>query len=251
MELHYPQKPNGMFILTSNQIEEIATMVLQEFMPWVLECPQRVDIEQLVADGLYLTIRNQMLGLNNAVLGMTAFEDVTGVPCLDDMYQPIEIDLQGGTIIIHSWLQGYKYRARRRFTIAHEGAHWVLHRSFHSPTNQQFQFRTQRQPYIACRSINIECKRHNLISDEDWEEWQADSLAASLLMPLAPFRQIAERLIHDSGRRFLTEGKVTRDYIEIVEEISDLFLVSKTAAEIRMKQLGLLKKEHELTFQYS
>jgi len=248
MELHYPQKPNGMFIISKNQMDDIATMTLREYMPWALEYPQMVDIEKLSEEGLFLTIQNKMLGFSNAVLGMTAFEDVEGIPCLDDMFNPITIDLPAGTVLIHSWLIGYENRYRRRFTIAHECSHWMLHRTYHSPSNQKYQFRMQRSPYIACRSVNIERPQHHLETDDDWEEWQADSLAAALLMPLAPFRHLAENLIYGKGYRFFSEGKVTSDRIDIVEEISDRFMVSKTAVEIRLRQLGLIRKEWASAF---
>jgi len=251
MELYYPQKQNGMFILQKNQFDDIASMILQAYQPWALDYPQPIDIVNLAEEGLFLTIKNRMLDFSAAVLGMTVFEDVEDVPCLDDMYQSIKIPLPGGTIVIHSQLSGYERKARRRFTIAHECSHWVLHRAYHSPTKQKYHFRIQRSPYIACRSPNIECQRHNLVTDDDWEEWQADSLAAALLMPLMPFRHFAEGLIRTCGMRYLTDGKVTRDYVEIIEEIADRFTVSKTSVKIRLKQLGLIRKERTALFQYS
>ena len=133
--------------------------------------------------------------------------------------------------------------------MAHECAHWILHRSFHSPDNQKYTFRTQRSPYIACRSANIEKKRHELKTDEDFEEWQADTLAAALLMPLIPFRWAAKRLIQKCGRLYLTD-RVNYEYIEIIEEIAEEFKVSKTAAEIRLKQLGFIRKEQRYALSY-
>ena len=251
MELHYPRKDNGMFILNKNQIDDIATMVHKEYMPQVLEHPQPVDIDALVVDGLFLNLEHKTLGYNDAVLGVTAFHDVDDVPCLDDMFRPITTSMKEGTILIHSWLQGYQNRPRRRFTVAHECSHWILHRTYHSPDNQRFTFRTQRwSPYIACRSANIEKKQHILTTDEDWEEWQADTLAAALLMPFATFNWVAGRLVKNyCGKRYLTD-RVNREYIEIVEEVANEFRVSKTAAEIRMKQLGFIQKEQRYAYSY-
>ena len=247
MELNYPSKSNGMYILSRYQIDDIATMILLEYMPSVLENARPVDIEALVEDHLYLMIQNQALGFGSSILGITAFEDVEDLPCLDDMYQPIKIGLPAGTILIHSCLLGYQNKARRRYTIAHECSHWILHRTYYSPVNQQYKLRTQRLPYVACRSANIERKQHDLISDSDWEEWQADTLAAALLMPLAPFKLFANRLICKGRRQYLPE-KVTSEYIEIVEEIADKFTVSKQAAEIRLKHLGMIKKERSFSY---
>jgi Zn-dependent peptidase ImmA (M78 family) len=223
-------------------MDDIATMVLQEYMPEVLVYPQPVDIDALVEEHLFLTVKNKALGYNDAVLGVTAFEDVKDVPCLDEMYQPTTIDLEAGTVLIHSCLLGSKNKPRRRFTVAHEGSHWILHRSYHSPLNQKFTFRTQRSPYIACRSANIEKTHYELKTDDDWEEWQADSLASALLMPLNQFHLVAHSVIGKFGKRYLSD-KVIRNYIECVEEIADTFVVSRKATEIRLKQLGYIKKE--------
>jgi len=242
MELGYRQKANGMYILNKYQMDDIAAMLLREYAPSTLEYAQPVDIDALAEEGLFLTVLDKTLGMNNSILGLTAFEDVEGVPCCDEMFRPTTVDLEAGTVLIHSWLRGLQNRGRRRFTVAHECAHWVLHRSYYSPTNQQYTFRTQRLPYIACRAADIERAHPGPKTDEEWIEWQADSLASSLLLPLVPFRQVANRAIYKGGRRYLS-GPVDREYIEIIEEIADTFRVSKTAAEIRLKQLGYIVKE--------
>jgi hypothetical protein len=241
MELNYPQKANGMYILRREQMDDIAHKLLQEYMPSVLERPAPVDIDALAEEGLFLTIKTKTLGLNNSILGLTAFEDVRGVPCCDEMFRPATVDLEAGTVLIHSWLGGLRNRARRRFTVAHECSHWVLHRSYHSPTNQKYTLRTQRFPYIACRSENIEKEHRGPRTDDEWEEWQADNLASALLMPLAPFRWEADRVIRKCGRRYLTD-EVNHEYIECVGDIADIFRVSKTAAKIRLKQLGYIRE---------
>jgi len=241
MELRYPRKSNGMFYINKDQMDDIAAMMLGEYMPSVLEEAQPVDIDALAEDKLFLTIQHKSIGHGGGFLGLTAFEDVKDLPCLDDMFRPIKIDIPAGTVLIHSDLQGYQNRARRRFTVAHECSHWVLHRSYHSPTNQTYSFRTQRPPYIACRAANIERKRYEPKTDSDWEEWQADALASALLMPLRPFRALADRLVCKGGRRHLSD-RVDGEYIECVEEVADTFTVSKTAAEIRLKQLGYIRE---------
>jgi len=248
MELRYPHKDNGMYILNKDQIDDIAAMVHKEYMPHVLEHTQPIDIDTFAADGLFLNVKNVTLGFTDSVLGVTAFGDEV-LPCLDEMFRPSEIKVSEGMVLLHTWLMGYENRARRRFTLAHECAHWILHRKFHCPDNKNYTFRTQRPLLIACRSDNIEKKYHQLKTDEDWEEWQADSLAAALLMPLVPFRWTAGRLVQKCGRRYLTD-KVNREYIEIVEEVANEFKVSKTAAEIRMKQLGFIRKEQRYAFSY-
>ena len=123
MDLHYPQKSNGLYILSRNQIDDIATMALREYMPAVLEYPQPVDIEKIVEDRLFLTVQSRMLSLSGSILGMTVFEDTQAIPCLDERLCSTQIDLPAGTVLIHTSLFERENVKRRRYTLAHEGAH--------------------------------------------------------------------------------------------------------------------------------
>ena len=91
---------------------------------------------------------------------------------------------------------------RYRFTLAHEVSHWLIHRPFHSPTNKQYECRTVNQSYIACRSADIENKKHINKYDTDWQEWQADSLASALLMPQNTFTDACMRISSELNQIF-------------------------------------------------
>lgn len=248
MNLNYPQKDNGMYVLRKGQMDEIATMVFKEYASQVLEYPQPVNIDSLAEDCLYLSIKYKYISFDNKVLGLTAFGDVR-IPCLDDLFRPTEIDIPEGTIVINSGLLGNKQHSRRRYTTAHEVSHWILHRSYHSPTNQQYQFRTARDRLIACRSASIESDRHELKTDNDWEEWQADTLAAAILMPLNTFQYTASRFIREyAGQSYLTADYRSFGYNQVLDKVADVFKVSKKAAEIRMKQLGFIKSASSVRY---
>lgn len=98
---------------------------------------------------------------------------------------------------------------RQRFTIAHEIAHFLLHRD-----KGDFEFREETKhrsddPFVYLSS-----------SDKN-DEREANTFAAVLLMPPNLFKPAFERL----------EGDIAK--------ISRLFVVSQSAAEIRVRQLGL------------
>jgi len=151
MELNYRQKPNGMYILNKGQMDDIAEMLLREYAPSALEHAQPVDIYSLAEEGLFLDLQYKPLTLNGSILGMTVFED-SEISYFDEMLHPTTATHEAATVLIHSGLRGNKHLGRRRFTVAHECSHWVLHRSYHSPTNQKYTLRTQRFPYFACRA---------------------------------------------------------------------------------------------------
>ena len=249
MILNYAQKANGMFVLSRKQIEEIAGMFLREYDPASLARPGAVDVEWLAEECLYLSVEHKLLAHDDSILGLTVFEDVAGVPCLDEDFKSSTVDLAAGTVLIHTWLKAWENYYRRRFTLAHEVAHWILHRSFHSPCNQKFQFRTGgRFPlsnaYVACRAAAIEGGSHELVTEYDWEEWQANSLAASILMPADVFNLEATALFRQCGHNGLGSSSV-RDHIWVVAELSSKFEVSKQAVEIRLGQLGLNRRDSE------
>ena len=239
MVLNYWQKANGMYILNKQQINQIAYVILEEYMPSANRIAQPVDIETLAEECLLLTIEEKMFGINDNILGLIALHDVDGITYLDDGLNPTKASLCAGTIIINSWLTAFKRYTCKRFTIAHECSHWILHRTYHSPTNQKYQLRNQRSPYIACRSAAAEQTQRKFITDEDWEEWQANSLAAALLMPYKPFYLFAYDLINKTGRTFLSES-IDRDCNEIINKVAKRFEVSGTSVKIRMKQMSLI-----------
>ena len=150
---------------------------------------------------------------------------------------------------------------RYRFTLAHEGAHWRLHRAiFARDPAQVALFGGPDVPSVVCRSS--EAKKR--------EEWQADFHASCLLMP--------RKLVFDAWRRefgtynpfIFDPARHTaaamrprwnglRSISEILHEIAEpdhvyffdliakifapLFCVSPQAMRIRLEKLGLLLRE--------
>jgi len=93
---------------------------------------------------------------------------------------------------------------RKRFTIAHEVAHAILH-----PTKQEnhVDYRQALKNYTT--------------RDQLSREFQANMLAAALLMPTGLVKNAWSKL-------------------KDVDDLADLFKVSKRAAAIRLESLGLL-----------
>ena len=243
MTLNYPKKQNGMYLLRSSDFDNIATDFLKEYAPQNLQRPMPLDIDYIITDCLYITVMYRHLTYEGTVLGMVAFGDVE-VPCLDDMYRPDTLEIDEGTMIVDASLVGWNNLPRNRFTKAHEGSHWILHRSYHSPTHQNYDLRTARNNYIACRSANIEkfSYGNRERTETEWEEWQADRLAASLLMPRDTFKEAARDAFrhNDINRGFLVKDQRVHDSINAVEEIADRFMVSKAATQIRLREMGML-----------
>ena len=240
MKLNYPQKQNGMYVLSNDNMDEIAEAFLQEYMPKIALFPEAIDIDWLAEECLYLDVKHKSLTHDGSVLAMLAFEDVEDLPCLNELLQDATICVPKGTVIIDSWLSAIDQKYRRRFTLAHEVAHWILHRSYHSPFNQEYQFRTRRTPYIACRTAGIEAKDSKLETDYDWLEWQADCLAAAILMPKKVFTDITNDILVSCGLYRFRVGQISNADAYVIDKLSTTFCVSRKATEIRLKKLGYI-----------
>ncbi len=229
-----------MYILSKPDFDDIATMVLKEYMPYVLSSPQPLDIELLVKEGLYLDVSYARLSPAGEILGLIAFADTDYPHYVAKSNERMKLT-EGQVLLDESLVDGKNY-GRRRFTLAHEAAHWICHRTYHSPDKRSFEF---RRSLVACRTENIEQNRRKqqARTDEYWEEWQADNLAAALLMPKDMFVEVCRDTFGKYGvfKGYLRKG-VDDPHVahEIIQEIANKFAVSFRAAQIHMKEFGFV-----------
>ena len=141
-----------------------------------------------------------------------------------------QILVNKNTMIFNSDLaSNLKLEGRFKFTLAHEIAHWILHkRYFFIDENQISLFdNLGEDDFIKClnrdeKDFVINRKR----TPEEWLEWQADNFASSILMPKEVFLKYYNSL----------KSKDISNY-NIIESLSKLFGVSKQATQIRINVL--------------
>ncbi len=104
--------------------------------------------------------------------------------------------------------------ARKRFTIAHEIAHYLLHRDKIAHAEH---FDGVRQP-VNAPSLLREDGRTDMTAEDKKMESEANSLAAEMLMPTQEFKKIWEMA-------------------SSIEEVAKRFNVSVSAALVRAKYL--------------
>lgn len=102
-------------------------------------------------------------------------------------------------------------KGRPRFTIPHEGYHGIQHRS-----------QIRKALYDSGELILY---RRQLVRPYQDPEWQANTFASSILMPASMVQELAKK----ESRLFLAET------------MTEVFQVSPTAAEVRLKKLGLFQ----------
>ncbi len=246
MLLNYSKKENGLYILSKCDIEDIATLILKKYYPENLNTPIPLNTIELLEEHLGLSVKRKYIGtLESGILGLIVMHDEAEIPSYDDMYNPMVLQETYGTVLISQHLDGKDNISRRRYTEAHEGAHFILHTEYYNESLKSTVNRENKQfNYIACRKMEI-YKRLSK-NDADWMEWQADTLAAALLMPRDVFRSFAKSVIRQNGvsSGYLISSPYAnkRQAFDIITEIAQKFNVSYRAAQIRMLHLGLIRK---------
>jgi hypothetical protein len=143
--------------------------------------------------------------------------------------------------------------ARYRFTLAHEGAHWRLHKYLFAEVGMS-QGRVEAGPSVVCRRSQAQAR----------VERQADYFASCLLMPRTCVRAAWREVYSDGRPRWLSPstaapGSVVEinriearvglfDCSETDDEaldryarpVAERFLVSATAMRIRLEEMKLL-----------
>lgn len=244
MELKYPQKSNGLYFLKKENIEEIATLVLKEYSPLNLEYPQALNTIGLLEDYLELSVKQKYLGtFESGILGLTVMSDMAEIPSYDEMLRPtVLLEETYGNVLISPVLAGKDNTPRKRYTETHEGSHWILHRPYYDFLSNA----GNNGSFVACR--RIETYNPKKRTDTDWIEWQADYLAAALLMPKDIFSDYVRSALWHRGitKGYLVEGQAKDKFTfrAIIEDVASKFRVSHRAAQIRMIHLGLICKSY-------
>lgn len=245
----FNSKANGVPILSKNEIEYVAKMILEDYKPKHLTTPTALDIEHLSECYAGLEMDYKDLTHDKSILGMIVFNDGY-VPVYDAERNKAErLPVEEGTILIDNSLLEGDQRRRGRFTHCHEVAHWFLHKEIYVVDKNQLSFfdSKPRKTSIKCRTIDIESPgRKQLVTDDDWMEWQADYLASALLMPEDAFIKAVNDYIRLLGMEdWFKENGIDPDkdmWAEgVAQGIAAIFDVSLTAAKIRLKNLGFKK----------
>jgi Zn-dependent peptidase ImmA (M78 family) len=230
--------------ITNEALDEYAEAVIRDFAPERLNIPGPFDVESFVRDYLGLSVELHKLKYERETLGLTVFEDGHIRASGSDGVETVPVT--AGTVIIDSSLEIKRNAARRRFTYAHEGSHWLIHRTmFLQETLFRIMggFDSQR---IAAKQGRVDYSRSRTDkTDTERAERQADFLASALLMPLPALRRAFSNFFvaHGGQSRKIVRGSSPADNeaaIRLVEYVSRIFEVSKRAALIRLEKLNVI-----------
>ena len=232
LKAYIRMKQNGVPILGRREIDDLGERILRDYDPALLERPKALRIHAFAHDYMHAPERYLLLSSSGTILGAAVFRDLPDV-LFEDLLTGSQsrTTIPAGTILLDARLKGRDENTEHlcRFTAAHECGHLYLHRR-HAEISPSFYNRT------ACRigDQQYEKQTEKTWGDNEWLEWQADAFAAALLMPKSMTLMLAAAIpgIHNEywARKAISEMVRT-------------FRVSRSAARVRLDQLGLLSFE--------
>ncbi|CAM4318505.1 ImmA/IrrE family metallo-endopeptidase [Flavobacterium terrigena] len=217
-----PTKIEGLKKLSTKQIDNIATNLINEFKPYILNHALSIPLYDLLEylkskyelEFKYSSIEDE---LKNEVLGY--------------------FDSEKNEIIVNSSI---KDTSREPFILAHEIGHFVLHKNLKVNKSIYNNFKDTSFSFFE--------QSYVLRNPKNWIEWQANCFASSLLMPEHSIRAILiltqkELGIRNAGRIFLDEQECNKsDFDEVIKRLATHFNVSKISVEYRLNSLKLIEK---------
>jgi len=197
-------------------LESIARKILKRFDENYLNLePQAVPLEKIVEQTFGLTLEYVYITEKMQILGRMVYDNgFIGVynPELEN-YELFKVS-QDTILIDVRLLEDPKLYGRYRFTLAHELAHWVLHKKLFQGTR------------MAAATDG------NILNDDSLER-QSNNLAKAILMPAGQLKRAFYGLaIHKNmGRNTKETG---------IQKLADIFEVSNEAMRYRLQEFRLL-----------
>ena len=213
------------------ELDEISEGLIKVYISDKHQDIQSIDIDDFVKSFLNLRIEYAHF----------AEEDPSKIGFISDGNTPLLIYLNGrivpfvfpkDTIVLDKFLLAKKENGRRRFTLAHEAAHYILERiqvssrvaRFHTEYDSQ---RTYTRDELAKMFAAI--------------EWQADVMAASLLMPEFIVKRTVRRCAKADYIKIYGDNTLAAKDKLIISTMAKQLEVSHTALFIRLKNLGIFE----------
>lgn len=215
------KKIEGLKYLSRNDIEHIAKNILLDFDNSMFYEYTYTNLQKLVNyfENKYALVLEYKENLVNES-GKKLFA------CFDNIHNKILID----NSLIES--------NRNSFVLSHEIGHFVLHRELKMAQEAYNNFQDSEYDIVIDKNI--------IKNDRNWIEWQANSFAASLLLPkeILLYRLIDFQKsigINKFGYIYLDDQRDNKlAYKRIINYLSDYFSTSKKSVIYRLEELKII-----------
>lgn len=228
-------------ILYKDQVEEAATAFLRKNYPKALKTPMALDVSELARE-MGLTIKQRSITSDFSVFGQICFEACDIEVFDEETGETVTEHFDAKTILVDPKAYYLRNLGAVNNTIVHECVHWDRHRK----AFKLEQLYNSEASQIRCLVVGG-VKDSTVRSANDWMEWQANTLAPRIQMPLGTFKIKASEYI----KQFRKE-RGTFELVDVMEPAIDalatFFCVSRQAAKIRMVDAGYEEAIGAFTF---
>lgn len=131
--------------------------------------PRAIPIEEIIEFSFGLRVEYYQQSKDASLLGCTVFKDGKLIVYFPEEHRYGLVDVLAGTIVVDPRLTCEGREGRLRFTLAHELAHWLIHRGLYMDLQ-------------TAAAMTTDTKKSGYEVDKQVER-QADALAAALLLP--------------------------------------------------------------------
>ena len=218
--------------LSKAELEEISEGLIQVYTQKHRgKSIHSVDIEDFITEFLKLKIEYASFAESDS--GKIGFFADGETPLLINQNERIiPFVFPKDTIVLDKFLLSEKEQGRRRFTMAHEAAHYILER-MHSQNN-------------AAR-FHAEFDNERVYTPNELAqlftavEWQADTMGAALLMPKFIVENALIKFTNSKPIKVYGDNTVAKKEKDIIRKMAKYLGVSYTALFIRLRSLDMLE----------
>lgn len=218
--------------LSRAEIEEVSEGLIQAYaQKYPKRASQYIDIEHFIT--MFLSLKIEYVAFGESDGGKMGFLADGETPLLvrkDGRIAPVIYPKD--TVVVDRFLLADKETGRRRFTLAHEAAHYIL-------------TRMHNQPRAGCFHNEFDSDR-TYTKDELAQmfaatEWQADAMAASLLMPRRLVSNVLTKYNRSYPIKIYGDNVVASKDKQSLRNMANHMMVSYTALFIRLRDMNLLE----------
>lgn len=219
--------------LSRAELDEISNGLIEVYVKQhPKKAVQSMDIEHFITEFLMLKIEYASFAEDDC--GKVGFTADGEIPLL--IYSGGEIIpfvFPKKTIVLDKFLLAEKEYGRRRFTMAHEAAHHILRKM--QLTQDTARFHSEYDKERAYSKEEVLQMFHSA-------EWQADTMAASLLMPRFLVENAMNRFADSKPIKIYGDTTFTAGDKAVMRNMANYLGVSYTALVIRLTHLNMLEK---------
>lgn len=213
------------------EIDELGEEIVRQFIDGFTPNAECVNIDLFVTDYLNLPLVYESFAEEeNDRLGFTS----NGKRKLRVMREGRQVELvfPPHTIVVDSYLKKRGEDGKRRFTIAHEAAHNIFDRDNGGRCEAHFY-----SGFDSEREYTIEALRERM----NMCEWQANAMAAALLMPRFLVEQALQKYSGRSSLPIYGNTILSQRSKRVIDKMASVLGVSYSSLMIRLRELNLFE----------